>query len=142
MWREILSFELFRNQREKDEFFAAIDAVSSALRAYPPRKYSCKGPDVQVFSMQQQAIGEVMMHSTKGRPGCMSYHEFLTKLELYEPQFVKRLAPLRTLLDGVTPQDDCRWKRLQATHTALRSLKTYCHQLINPEAALGVKSSV
>ena len=129
MLRETMSFELFRSQQEKDDFITAIDAVSSALRAYPPKKYSCEGPDVQVFAMQQQAIGEAMVHSTGERPSCMSYNEFLTTLE--EPHFAERLVPLRALLDEVTPQDECRWKRLEATHSALRALRIYCRQLLN-----------
>lgn len=137
--RQALSFELFKSQADKDAFFAAIDAVSSALRSYPPKGYSCSGADVQVFTMQQRAVGEVMTfaqdHST-----CTSYHLFLMSYE--KPPFSDRLGPLRSLLEGVSPDDDCRWKRLCATYEAVAQLRTFCQTLLNLDTAEGSPAQI
>lgn len=114
--RETLSFEIFAQQADKDAFFAAIDSVSRKLRSYPVKSYSCKGPDFQVFKLQQQAIGEAMAVGTNN-PTCMSYHQFLA--EHREAPLCNRLEPLFRLVDGITPSDDCRWKRLLATYDAV-----------------------
>lgn len=135
--RAAMSFELFETHVEKDRFFDAIDAVSRALGEYPPKGYECRGTDYQVFRYQQQAIGEAMTGPTSdGSPSdaCIGYHDFLKVYEK-EPVMTERLHPLRRLLDGVTPTDDCRWKRLGATSEALGRLDRLCRQLLQTSRA-------
>lgn len=128
MLQEHLSFELFRTQQEKDDFFGAIQTVNRALGSFPPR-YSCKGTDLQVFNLQQRAIGEMLMRKTSEGPRCMSYNEFLEKLD--KPPLTDRLEPLRALLERLHPDEDCRWKRLETTRDALGGLQKYCEGLLN-----------
>ena len=128
MLQDRLNFELFRTQAEKDKCFSAIDGVNSALRKFPP-PYECKGPDTQVFNMQQRIIGEMLIVQERNHPACMTYNEFLTRLQ--DKQFAERLAPIRNLLKNMNPQEDCRWKRLKATRHALTDLESYCKELLN-----------
>ena len=127
MLEEKLSFELFRSHTDKDNFFTALNAVMRALSTFPP-PYSCSGRDIQVFRMQQIAIGEMLSKQAQ-KPACITYDEFLNNLQT--PNFQQRLSPLRELLESLTPEDDCRWKRLQSTHEALKSLSELCRKLLN-----------
>ena len=73
MLRDELNFELFETQVEKDLFFQAIHDVSRALSSFPPSsRYTCKGKDTQVFSLQQRAIGELFIVREGNNKRCMS----------------------------------------------------------------------
>lgn len=127
MLEEELSFELFQTQGDKDRFFEAVRMVRKALASFPP-SFDCTGPDTQVFAMQQQAIGELFIIRDSGTWRCMNYPEFLT--EMQNEQFSLHFQPLKALLDGVSPQDDCRWKRLHTTLEALVELENVCRQIL------------
>lgn len=128
MLREKMNFELFQSQDEKDAFFKAIRQVSSALGGFPP-KYYFVGNDMQVFRLQQRAIGELLIIKEKDCLGCLSYPDFL--LRMNDPSFSLHLIPLRRLLEGLEPiEDDARWKRLDATRQALEALKVECEELL------------
>lgn len=128
MLRERMSFELFRNHKEKDRFYAAIRGVQDALSDWPPHGYECSGPDTQVFTMQQRAIGEMLIVPNANKPECMSYHAFLSKWTT--DAFQSRLSPLCLLLEGLQPADKCRWKRLQATLSKVHALRQCCEELL------------
>jgi hypothetical protein len=127
MFQEELNFELFQTQDEKDRFFLAIGKVSSALASFPPR-YDCEGKDTQVFALQQRAIGDLLIIRDSEHRRCMSYAEFLERMS--DQQFRHHFHPLITLLDGIRPEDDCRWKRLQATKEALAEVEELCRDLL------------
>ncbi len=130
MLRDELNFELFETQVEKDSFFQAIHNVSRALSSFPPSsRYTCKGKDTQVFSLQQRAIGELFIVREGNNKRCLSYPEFVENMKSAEFQF--HFQPLVTLLDGIRPDDDCRWKRLEATAIALKELEKVCKELLN-----------
>ena len=130
MIRDELNFELFETQTEKDSFFQAIHKVSRALSSFPPSShYACKGKDTQVFSLQQRAMGELLIIREDNNTRCMSYPEFVEKMKSAEFQY--HFQPLITLLDGIRPDDDCRWKRLEATAIALKDLEKVCKDLLN-----------
>lgn len=130
MLQEELSFELFESQQEKDAFFDGIAEVASTLSSFPPERYSsCSGEDVQVFRLQQRAIGEIMIYNESDNRRCLSYPDFLQ--ELKKPQFYHHLEPLVVLLkDLQKPEDQCRWRRLEATRQALAELRTKCEELV------------
>jgi hypothetical protein len=44
--------------------------------------------------------------------------------------FRKDLQPLRSLLEHVTPEDECRWKRLQRAIDELERLELTCRSLL------------
>jgi len=127
MLQEKLNFELFQSQKEKDKFFEAIKEVGSSLSGFPP-KYQCSGKDTQVFRLQQRAIGELLIIHENDRIGCLSYPNFLQKMN--DPAFSSHLKPLRLLLEDLNQKDDCRWKRLEATQQALKVLKANCEELL------------
>lgn len=127
MFQEELNFELFQTQDEKDRFSIAIHKVRSALSKFPPN-YDCEGKDLQVFALQQRAIGELLIiRDSEGRR-CMSYPEFLANMK--NQQFKDHLQPILKFLDGVNPKDSCRWKRLEATKDALMELEIVCNDLL------------
>ena len=104
MLQEELNFELFQSQHEKDEFFKAIYKVSESLGKFPAN-FSCSGKDTQVFKLQQRAIGELLIHRENNQTRCMSYTDFLQKLE--ENQFNQHLEQLRYLLEDLDPTQEC-----------------------------------
>ena len=127
MFQEELNFELFQTQDEKDRFFDAVGKVRSALASFPP-PYECAGKDVQVFALQQRAIGELLIILNSECRRCMSYPEFLSNMK--DQEFRHHLQPIIALLDGAKPEDDCRWKRLKATKEALTELEKICINLL------------
>ena len=129
MFEEELSFEMFRSHAKKDEFMEAIRIVSKALSSFPPKTYDCSGPDTQVFNLQQRSIAELMIvRSDSGSRSCLSYPEFANRMN--DQKFSDYFEPLVKLLDELTPDDDCRWKRLTATYVALMALVERCEQLL------------
>jgi hypothetical protein len=131
MLQDELNFELFQSQQAQKEFFDAVHEVRSALGSFPPHHYECSGKDTQVFSLQQRAIGELLILREKDSWRCMSYPEFIERLNASGSILNQHLQPLRTLLDHLTPNDDCRWKRLDATRQALSKLETVCEKLLS-----------
>lgn len=128
MLRRALNFELFRSQEDKDRLFQGLDAVASMLASYPA-PWSSGGRDAQVFRLQQRAIGELMLLDGVDGPTCLTLADFTERLG--EECFLRQLAPLRELIDGLAPvQGDCRWQRLAATRQALTALSGTCSQLL------------
>lgn len=128
MLQDELNFELFDTQNEKDLFFQAIRNVNRSLSSFPP-SYNCKSKDTQVFSLQQRAMGELLIIREGDRKRCMSYPEFLESIK--NKDFQQHFQPLVILLDGIHPDDDCRWKRLESTVIALKELEKVCKDLLN-----------
>ncbi len=91
--------------------------------------YACNGKDAQVFTLQQRGIAEALIMRESESSRCIRYHEFLEKME--EPLISYHLAPLRVLLEELNPNEDCKWKRLDATRDALYELKNYCEELLH-----------
>lgn len=69
--RNSLSFELFQDQKEKDELFETLHAVDHSLGGYPPPQ-RCSGLDRQVFSLEQRSMGSVILRRSDGVE-CISY---------------------------------------------------------------------
>lgn len=127
MLQEELSFELFESQKEKDEFFKAIRQIAESLSSFPP-KFRCSDKDTQVFALQQRAIGELFLEDGGKSRRCISYPEFLERLA--NGRFMQHLNPLQTLLADVSPDNECRWKRLESTRQALLDLEAQCRALL------------
>jgi hypothetical protein len=126
--RQSVNFELFESAYEKDEFFNGVQKVSSSLSAFPA-PWPCEGSDVQVFRLQQQALGELMISGLPDHPRCLTYPNFLNRLQ--DEDFKLHLDPLRELLNSVAPQPtDCRWQRLEVALDALTSLAGTCRRLL------------
>ena len=131
--QERLSFELFESQEARDRFFAAVWEVSEALSLWPDPNIDAEGADVQVFVLQQRAIGELVIRREADAPRVVGYAEFLA-LRDTDPRFGRVLAPLSSLLEGVEP-DTKRWQRLARTREALAGLRVRCDQLLAPPRA-------
>jgi hypothetical protein len=143
--QERLSFELFESQETRARFDAAMWDVSNEIGHLPlPAKFISKKPpekpvgkqkdghedkDAQVFALQQRAIGEFLIDREAGTPRVRGYPEFLEARERDE-RFTRALAPLVTLLQGITPCTAKRWRRLEATLGALGKLKDECDQVL------------
>jgi hypothetical protein len=62
---EKLSFELFERQTDKDTFFNKVEEVARTLASFPLRELNGipgRG-DLQVFRLQQRAIGEISLRN-------------------------------------------------------------------------------
>jgi len=128
--RDELNFELFETQNEKDIFFQSIHRVSRALSSFPPSHHLlCQGKDTQVFALQQRAMGELLILREEDNKRCMSYPDFVENIKT--EKFQQHFLPLIVLLDGVNPDEDCRWKRLEDTTVALKNLEKVCKELLN-----------
>lgn len=133
MLQQELSFEMFRSQKEMNDFFAQIRKVSGKLGDFPPffnavnKEYEGVESDTQVFRLQQRAIGEMLAARRGDRRACKSYAWFKTKLT--DPSFSSAFDPLRKLLLRVKANER-RWNRLLDTHTALIELQSVCNRLL------------
>jgi hypothetical protein len=144
--KERLSFELFESQHAKDEFFKAVRNVSKALLSWPyerplPEKKKAAAarkdahtkkvePDIdtQVFTLQQRAIGELMIERGADPPRVIGYPEFLS-LRASDPRFEKVFEPLVVLLQDLKPGTK-RWRRLSGTRDCVKALMPYCEELL------------
>lgn len=127
MLQEDLNFELFQTQYEKRDFFEAVESVSRALGSFPPN-YGLG--DRQVFKLQQRAIGEEMIVQNGNDRRCISYPDFVRKLE-EDQRFRKHVEPLRSLLEDLNPNTIGRWGRLKNTQKQLDNLNKACNDLLS-----------
>ena len=135
MLEEELNIEIFHSHEEKDEFYMAIINVGKSLSKYPPG-YACNGQDIQIFSLQQRAIGEVMLRKEGNQKRCMNYVEFLEAMK--KPDFLEFFLPLKNLLDGIdrdNPDHNCRWQRLLKLHEQLIQLNSICEKKLSISTA-------
>ncbi|MCW2878355.1 MAG: hypothetical protein JWQ95_2455 [Sphaerisporangium sp.] len=124
--RDSLSFELFESQKEKEQLLHGLAKVGRALSDYPAPD-GCSGKDVQVFHLEQRAMGALLLLEDGRR--CISYPEFIDKLA--EPGFARAFKPLQDLLVEARPQDACRWRRLERVNVALGALDDVCKNLLD-----------
>jgi hypothetical protein len=129
--QEELNFELFRSQKENDDFFHGLWNVTSALTTWPPAD-PCDGEDTQVFTLQQRGIGEALIVKDGRYRKCMSYHQFLRSYN--NPIMQAHLAPLISLLHELKSDGGCRWNRVQATRAAIVELRKCCEAILQPPA--------
>jgi hypothetical protein len=125
-----LNWLIFKSQTDKDQFFDLIDKVRHSLSSFPPSypiSNNLTGKDIQVFSLQQRAIGELLIVSNDWGKECMKYSEFKEKSE-QEP-LKSMLSSLREFLESVKPGEH-RWERLKATKEAITQLREYCENLL------------
>jgi hypothetical protein len=127
MLRQELSFELFRSQQDREAFFKSIDRVSDAIANYDGPTYQGTGRDVQVFRLEQQAVGEYLALRVRGRRACCSYAWFTAHTG--DPDLQRLLKPLVNLVDRLQPGEK-RWGRLQAVHTAMEQLVQECDRVL------------
>ena len=128
---EELNFELFRKQENKDKFFSKVHESGQALSKYPHgllKELPTVG-DMQVFSLQQRALGEIMAIEHAKGWRCMRYSEFLSKWR--DPDFRKNYDPLITFIESITPEHERRWQRLKIMYDALGELHTECDRLLS-----------
>jgi hypothetical protein len=122
--------ELFSSHVAKENFFKAVHAVSSALAKWPRDNVVGEGRDAQVFTLQQRAIGELLIVRESENARVMSYAEFLAARETdVEGRFARTLKPLEILITGITPESK-RWSRLQLAREAVLALRSECDQLL------------
>jgi hypothetical protein len=128
--QESLSFELFEKHEAKDKFFGKVYAVGRNLSAYPLEELGGlpSSEDLQVFNLQQRAIGELLIVQDGAERRCMRYSEFLQKWP--DPVFKRLLDPLIRFVDGLTPANSRRWKRLELMFQSLEDLHEQCRVLL------------
>ncbi len=124
---EEINIEFFHSPRERDKLYNAIEKVRSCLSSYP-LKTSCKGKDYQVFALQQRAIAELLIIKENDTRRCMGYPEFLMKIG-DEESFKYHLKPLKDFIENISPDEDCRWKRLIMATEALSELRMTMEEL-------------
>lgn len=124
--RDSLSFELFETQEEKEQLLDGLAAVGHALSVYPAPD-GCSGKDVQVFHLEQRAMGALLLLEDGRR--CISYPAFIDKLA--EPGFARTFQPLQDLLVEARPESACRWRRLERVNVALVALDDICKNLLD-----------
>ena len=129
--KEELSYELVQSKTKEVNLLDKFDNVSHALSAFPPRpKFECKKRDLQIFTLQQRAIADLMLQDRgNGSRTCISYPEFLKKMK--DPSFSAHFKSLLTFVDNLNPSDDCRWKRMGQTLEALKDLQDGCNKFID-----------
>jgi hypothetical protein len=124
---EELNFELFEHQEAPEKFFETLDEVRKALGRWPLAD-RCSGKDIQVFTLQQRAIGELLIVCEGETRKCMGYRKFLSLV--HDAEFEMHLKPLRSLLEATYPDNQCVWSRLQRTMDALIEVEKWCDQLL------------
>src|SRR5208337_1943344 len=102
---ERLSFELFKGHAERDEFFEKVKAVSRTLAGFPLSELEgiSGSGDLQVFSLQQRAIGEALYVSDGTNLRAMRYSEFLEKWR--DQEFQRRFKQLTRFLEELEPSN-------------------------------------
>jgi hypothetical protein len=127
---ENMSFELFSRHDDKDAFLGKIRAVGHTLSGYPLAElYDLEGEeDRQIFSLQQQALGEALIVRDGCKLRCMRYSEFLQ--EWPEEAFKHEFDVLVAFIDGLQPTDYHRWRRLELMDKALQELDDECRRLL------------
>ncbi|MFK4502879.1 hypothetical protein ABIF86_007170 [Bradyrhizobium japonicum] len=132
---ERLSFELFEEQVEKDQFFQKVNEVGRTLSEFPLREteeISHPG-DIQVFRLQQRALGETLYVGDGTNLRAMRYSEFLEKWN--DAKFKRRFDPLAHFLNKLEPKEKSRWKRLVLMREALQELQSTCEHLLSSKNA-------
>jgi hypothetical protein len=137
MIQEELSFEMFRSEELKNEFFTALQTISSQLGRYPVLEKNpvpaqqLSGTDVQVFRLQQRAIGELMIIRDTPRRW-FTYPEFLAKYQ-GDPTFKNHFSPLTALLVELNREDptDRRHRRLRAVSNSIDTLEQLCKRVLS-----------
>jgi hypothetical protein len=135
LFEEKMSFELFTEHKEKDDFRDKVRAVSQTLGSFPLRALEGLGGagDRQVFGLQQRAMGEALAGPQDAAPRCMRYSEFVEKWG--DPAFSRLFDPLVNFIDKLDKQNTLRWRRLELMNRALDSLRLECERLLVAETA-------
>jgi hypothetical protein len=128
---ERLRFDLFRGQKEKDLFLKEVRAVSVTLSRFPLTELSgLSGGDTQVFNLQQRALGEALVIGENDDARCLPFAKFLEKW--VDPNFKASLAPIISLVDGLNPRNEKRWRRLKMMQKKLQQLRVESDRILSP----------
>ena len=132
MLMQDLGIDRFSVEQNYPLLFSKIEHVVRAIDGFPPdflQPYEyCEGNDAQVFLLHQRALGELMIVSENNTKRCMRLTEFYETLR--DQRFKIALAPLIGLLQGISPEEECRWKRLDATLDRVIQLRGVCEELL------------
>lgn len=133
--RERLTFDLFSKGAQKDQFVARMDAVGHALSSWPLEELDDVPPetDLQLFTLQQRALGETMVVGEGAEARCMSLAHFLE--EWSKANFRQKFKTLEQLVEGLNPQAVGRWRRLELMLSALGALRAECERVLSPPEA-------
>lgn len=129
--QEELNIEIFQSQVQETEFFNSIIDVGKTLSRYPPG-YECKGEDIRIWSLQQRAIGEMMLVKEGDQKRCMNYVEFLKVIK--NPDFFEFFLPIKLFIDGIdrdNPDHNCRWQRLLKFYEQVINLEKICEKRLS-----------
>lgn len=130
--RERLNFDLFSESAEKDRFFSKVRAVNGALSRWPLEELKdvVEIEDLQVFTLQQRALGETLVEGQGDDAQCMRFATFLDRWA--DNDFKSKFEPMEKFVDGLTPYAARRWRRLQLMHSALGELRAECERILAP----------
>jgi len=129
--RENLRFEIFQDHAEKDLFFDKSREVEKALSSFPHKALDSlpHEGDMQVFSLQQRMLGEIVTVRDRDVDRCMKYSEFLVTWKEAESNVA--FTPLVEFLRGLNDTNERRWRRLELMKAALDDLYKECERLIS-----------
>jgi hypothetical protein len=130
-----LSFEMFEKHQVKDAFFDLVRTVGSRLSRFPMDELNALPggtDDRQIFTLEQHAVGEVVVVDLGGKARCMTYSEFLDNWQ--NEQFRTKLHPLIVFVNELTPDDVRRWKRLELFMADLQLLREECRRVLDLQA--------
>ena len=132
---EKLTFDVFRQGADKDRFLARLTDVRTPLSRWPLEEApdAPPGDDAQLFSLQQRALGEILIEETEAGARCMRAADFFARWS--DAAFQARFAPLVRLLQDVRP-GGFRWERLERMLTALSGLEQECMAVLTPSAEI------
>ena len=144
MLQQKISAELFVDNSELEDFQKLMDGVSGSLERFP---FTAKieettkdldndkvHKDIQVFSLQQRAIGEsLVFDGESGGERIMSYKKFVDNwVNPDNAKFRRHMEPLETFLKEIKPDNDMRWLRLLEMQKQLSDFELACTDVLRP----------
>jgi hypothetical protein len=126
--RDKVDYELFQTEIDNEDFFIQIERVTESLDKYRGDLAGEMRSDFQLYRLQQQAIGELLVNRSNGNTYVMNFSEFLQKLQ--DEEFSQYFEPLKDMLEDLKPKNDYRWERLKITTEKLKELQSQCTKLI------------
>lgn len=148
MLQQKISAELFVSNSDLDDFQKLMTRVSNSLERFPftdeleettgneSQEIDSKAipKDIQLFSLQQRAIGESLILDDENGERIMSYKEFVDNwVNQDNIKFRRHMDPLESFLKEIKPEDDLRWSRLFEMAQQLEDFETTCASVLRPD---------
>lgn len=134
----VLGDEVFNAQGDREAFVQKLYAATQPLSRWPLGGLELSGPpekDLQVFTLEQDAIGGAMTLRDGSNARILEYSELLQALNQPADKHLKDvLGPLRSFLTQAHPGTRV-WGRLELLEAALHQLRKDCDQILQHRRA-------